>query len=185
MKVKRWCKAVTALAAAATVALLAAGCGSSSNNPPASGNASENPAQAAYRFASCMRSHGVANFPEPHVSSHNGSTAVSIAIVGPQSSPSFKSALNSCHGILPGAQNDSPAQQRQHEQDLLAFAKCLRTHGLTDFPDPNTHGQLTREMISAAGIDLHQPAVLTAARSCVGVTHGAITMAMVQQAINR
>jgi hypothetical protein len=38
-------------------------------------------------------------------------------------------------------------------------------------------------MISAAGIDLHQPAVLTAAKACVGVTRGAITMAQIEAAI--
>jgi hypothetical protein len=66
----------------------------------------------------------------------------------------------------------------------LAFARCLRRHGLARFPDPNSQGQITRQMISAAGIDLHQPAVLSAAKACVGVTHGVITQADVDRAIN-
>jgi hypothetical protein len=40
------------------------------------------------------------------------------------------------------------------------------------------------EMIDAAGIDLHAPDVLPAARACVGVTHGQVTMADVEQALN-
>jgi hypothetical protein len=67
----------------------------------------------------------------------------------------------------------------------LAFASCLRAHGLTTFPDPNPQGQITGEMITAAGIDLHAPGVLTVAKGCIGVTHGAITLAMVERAINR
>jgi len=38
-------------------------------------------------------------------------------------------------------------------------------------------------MIDAAGINLHQPAALTAARACIGVTHGLINGAMVEHAI--
>jgi hypothetical protein len=176
-----------AAAAAAAAALIAAGCGSSSK-PPSTGGGSgapQNFVQAAYKFARCMRAHGVSNFPDPHVSTSNGSTQIAIRVVGPKGSPAFKTAQTACQGILPGPQSETPAQRHLHEQVLLAFARCLRSHGLTSFPDPNAQGQLTREMIAAAGIDLHQPAVLTAARSCVGVTHGVITMAMVEQAINR
>jgi hypothetical protein len=67
---------------------------------------------------------------------------------------------------------------------LLAFARCLRSHGVPKFPDPDSRGQLPLETVQAAGVDLHAPAVLTAARACVGVTHGQITMAQVEQAIN-
>jgi hypothetical protein len=178
--------AATAIAAAA---VLAAGCGSSS--PQTSSTAADQPqsiATAAYKYSACMRDHGVPDFPDPQVSSSGGQ--VSVRQMVPASagqSPQFKTAQKSCQSILPGAGNVNPAQaaaqQRAHKQVLLAFARCLRTHGLANFPDPNSQGQLTSQMISAAGIDLHQPAVLTAAKECVGVTHGAITIAQVQAAI--
>jgi histone H3/H4 len=38
-------------------------------------------------------------------------------------------------------------------------------------------------MVTAAGIDLHTPAVLAAANACVGASRGTITKADVQQAI--
>jgi hypothetical protein len=60
----------------------------------------------------------------------------------------------------------------------------LRSHGISDFPDPNVQGQLTLQMIRAAGVDLHAPSLLSAAKACVGVTHGAITIAAVVRAIN-
>ena len=60
---------------------------------------------------------------------------------------------------------------------MLAFARCLRSHGFPSFPDPTSSGELTHEMLASAGIDLHQPAVLQAADACVSVTHGVITRA--------
>jgi hypothetical protein len=39
-------------------------------------------------------------------------------------------------------------------------------------------------MIRAAGINLHAPDVLPAARACIGVTHGLITPNDVARAIN-
>ena len=45
--------------------------------------------------------------------------------------------------------------QEPRKQMLLTFAHCLRGHGVTGFPDPNADGQLTLEMISAAGVDIH------------------------------
>jgi hypothetical protein len=61
----------------------------------------------------------------------------------------------------------------------LAFARCVRNHGFPSFPDPTSDGQLSHEMIDAAGINLHQPAVLQAGDACVGVTHGLLTRAAV------
>jgi hypothetical protein len=55
---------------------------------------------------------------------------------------------------------------------------------MSDFPDPNAQGQLTLQMIGAAGVDLKAPSFLTAAKACVGVTHGQITLGLVAQAIN-
>lgn len=171
----------------AGAALLAAGCGASSH-PPASvggGKGQQSGIEAAHRYATCMRNHGVTNFPDPVISTSANSVSVKIAVpasVG--KSPAFQTAQTACQGILAALGNANPAEQRQHAQDLLAFARCLRAHGLTNFPDPNAQGKLTLAMINAAGIDLHQPGVLTAASACVSVTHGAITMANVEQAIN-
>jgi hypothetical protein len=134
-----------------------------------------------------MRAHGVTNFPDPKVSVTP--TQTRIAQVAPQSvvkSPAFKSANKACARLQPGP--GGPGGGSGHngpgKQVLLAFASCLRAHGLTTFPDPNPQGQITGEMITAAGIDLHAPAVLTVAKGCIGVTHGAITLAMVERAIN-
>jgi hypothetical protein len=62
---------------------------------------------------------------------------------------------------------------------LLAFARCLRSHGFPSFPDPTSSGQVTNQMLASAGINLNQPAMLQVADACVSVTHGLITKAAV------
>jgi hypothetical protein len=184
-------KTLLAAAGAAGLAALAAGCGSSSHNPPSGAGAQspENFASTAYKHAACMRSHGVPNYPDPHITA--SANKVAIQQVLPQSvadSPAFSDADKACRGLVPGLANESPtqiaAQQHAHAQVLLAFAQCLRGHGVQGFPDPTAQGQLTLQMIHAAGIDLQAPSLLTGAKACVGVTHGAITLAQVEQAIH-
>jgi hypothetical protein len=179
---------VARAAAIASLVLLATGCGSSSP-PSSSTQAPQDGATAAYKYAACMRNHGVQDFPDPQVTNRPDSTAIRQVV--PRSlvdSPQGKSAQKACRGILPGPSNVSPARQaaQQHarEQKLLAFARCLRRHGIPRFPDPTPQGLLTIQMVNAAGVDLHAPAVLPAARACIGTARGAITPADVERAVN-
>ena len=60
--------------------------------------------QKAVRFASCMRSHGVPNFPDPQVST-GPCGGVGVRIGGPRSGldpnlPAFKSAQQACGSII-------------------------------------------------------------------------------------
>jgi hypothetical protein len=93
--------------------------------------------------------------------------------------------MTACHHLLPdgGSPSRSAAQTQAQSAALLAFARCLRSHGFPGFPDPASSGQLTREMLANAGIDLHQPAFLQAADGCVSVTHGLLTKARVARFI--
>lgn len=181
---------LTAALAAAAAALLVAGCGSSNSPTTATTARSSGPQKsisAIYRFAACMRSHGVPNFPDPKVTQRPGGGSVAQAVPSQAvGTPAFNTAQKACQGILPPPQSQAQQarQEREHGQVLLAFARCLRTHGVPKFPDPNSQGGLSIQMVQAAGVDLHAPVVLTAARACVGVTHGQITIAQVQQAIN-
>ena len=175
-------------AAIVSLALLAAGCGASSPNNSNTGSPASFTA-AAFKYSSCMRDHGLSSFPDPTMTDHNGQqVAYLTATIPVDPSPAFKSAQNACRGILPPPINSSPTQlaQQRHtrEQHNLAFAKCLRNHGIPDFPDPDSQGQLTLEMVNAAGVDLHAPTVLTAAKACLGTTGGAITAADVQHALD-
>lgn len=134
-----------------------------------------------------MRAHGVPNFPDPQVStSAAGSVKVAVVAPGNPRSPAARSANKACDHILPGPQSSAQiaAQQHTREVDLLSFAQCLRAHGLSSFPDPTSQGQLSLQMITNAGVDLHAPQTLTAAKACIGASHGAITPADVERAVN-
>jgi hypothetical protein len=176
-------------AAIASLTVLAAGCGSSS---PASPNG-ESPASftaAAFKYSSCMRNHGLPSFPDPAMTDHNGQQVAYLTATIPiDPSPAFKSAAKACRRILPTPSNASmtqlAAQQSARARHVLAFAQCLRSHGIPDFPDPTSQGQLTLEMVNAAGVDLHAPTVLTAAKACLGTSDGAITAADLQRALTQ
>jgi hypothetical protein len=170
-------------AAIAAVTMIAA-CGSSpsspssSSGPPAQAQIQQEQ-QAAVRFADCMRSHGVSNFPDPSSDPHAFKEALDPTTAH---SPAFQPAVSACQYLLPrsGQQNNqSPPPSHAQITAELAFARCLRSHGFPSFPDPSSTGELTHEMLANAGINIHQPAVVQAADACVGVTHGFITRAVV------
>jgi len=172
--------------ASIVVAALLAGCGSSAPAPHAAGSASaqgltsaQGPKgqEAMLRFAGCMRSRGIAAFPDP------GTPAFKQAFAA--QSPAFRSAYPGCRRLLPGGgpQSENKEQSPAQIAAIVAFARCLRGHGFPTFPDPSTTGQLTHEMLAAAGINLHQPAVERVADACTGVTHGAVTTADVARFI--
>lgn len=162
-------------------ALLAAGCGSA-GPPKSTGQSSSNPGAAAYRYSDCMRSHGVTGFPDPRVSINGNHVSVIQALPpAAAASPHFKSAERACQGIMPGPGN-ARAEQQGHKQAFLAFARCMRARGVSGFPDPDPHGQITPAMLSASGVDLRSHAVYSAGIACAPVTHGLITAAQVRQA---
>ena len=171
-----------AAAAAIAAAIAIAACGS---NSPSSSSSGGHPTQAeiqqeqqdAVRFADCMRSHGVSNFPDPSTDPREFKQSLDPTTAH---SPAFRPALSACGHLLPrgGQSHSAPPSQAQITAEL-AFARCLRGHGFPSFPDPSTGGQLTHEMLASAGINIHQPAVVQAADACVGVTHGYITRAAV------
>lgn len=164
---------VAAIGAATAIAA----CGSHSTHPS---GAARPPSQAQVRqdmvsFSRCMRSHGVPDFPDPD------SPQRFKAALDPSSShaPAFQSAQTACRHLLPAsrAPRQSAAQARARVTAALAFARCLRGRGFPRFPDPTSTGEMSHEMLTSAGIDVHRPALLRAADACVSVTHGAITKA--------
>jgi hypothetical protein len=166
----------TAVIAAAALSLLTAGCGSGAST---SGAGAAQDGLVAY--SGCMRSHGVPNFPDP--TSSEGIPKDKI----PVGSPQFNAASNDCKHLVPvsGLGPQTGAQpMRTRLAAALAFARCMRDRGFPKFPDPTVEGQLTPQMVTAAGIDLHQPGVLQAGLACAPVTHGLITRAAVERAVN-
>jgi len=149
--------AVLALAALAGLALALAGCGGSSSpavahlsstkgsgsTSSASGGSSPesaaSPEQAGVAFAKCMRSNGVPDFPDPNAGGgfvfHPGGG------MNP-SSPAFEAAQAKCRKLLPGGGPPGPGSTTNPAPQTLArflrIARCMREHGVYDFPDPRT-----------------------------------------------
>jgi hypothetical protein len=173
-------------------ALLAAGCGGTVK-PPANSAAGApgNGVAAAYRFSRCMRDHGVTSFPDPVVHSSAGHESVGIAVTPAlTSSPAFSSAQKACQGIIPGSgpgggNGPSPQQVAAHVKGMVSFARCMRSHHVPTFPDPSTEGNVTPAMLSAAGVDLHAPAVRAAALACVPASQGQLTAAQITHALGK
>jgi hypothetical protein len=164
---------LTAVIAAAAVSLLSAGCSGGSSTIAAT-TTKQNVTLA---YARCMHSHGLPNFPDPNSS---GEIPKDQLIALDPSSPQFQAAQRACARIYPyRGPGQNSAQGPAHTAEMLAFARCIRSHGFPNFPDPTRSGQLTHEMVASAGINLHQPAVLQAGDACVSVTHGIITKAIV------
>ncbi len=157
--------------------LLAAGCGGGSSRTAATTARVSGP----LALSNCMHSHGVPNFPDPNSSGQIPKRQILAA--GP-SSPQFQSAERVCarrwpYGGSPGQNPGLPAQSPARTAAMLAFARCIRSHGFPNFPDPTSSGELNHEMVASAGINLHQPAVLQAGDACTSVTHGVITKTIV------
>ena len=171
---------------AAVFGALLTGCGGGGPTTQTSGAAgSQNLASAAYRYAACMREHGVTGFPDPHVVNRGGATEIRMmAPASAAASPAFKGAQKACAGIMPGPQSATEDAQQRHARvlGLLSFARCMRSHGVSNFPDPNTQGQIDQQTLAAAGLDIHLPSVIRAAMICVPASHGAVTRAAVAQA---
>jgi hypothetical protein len=169
---------IPSIVAAATVALLTYGCGGGS-----SPTAARKTQTGVLAYSHCMHSHGVPNFPDPDSSGAIPKDKIIPLANGTQ----FQRAETACLHVMPASglgPEQAAVPTRTRLADALAFARCMRARGLSSFPDPTAQGQLTPEMVTAAGVDLHQPGFLHAGLACVRVTHGLITRAKVERVVN-
>jgi hypothetical protein len=92
------------------------------------------PEEAMLAFARCMREHGV-DVPDPQV---DGNGRVTFRLARPRGNEhKFREAQEACGKYLENARprNLSPEQEQEMREAMLAFAKCMREHGV-DIPDP-------------------------------------------------
>ena len=88
-----------------------------------------------------MRSHGVPKYPDPTTS---GLVKESLQQLGVSSSR-FQSAQRACQHLLPNGGNGPSRAQVQYVRALsLHFAQCVRSHGVPNFPDPGSGGQVPK-----------------------------------------
>ncbi len=105
-----------------------------------------------------MRSHGVANFPDPDPDGGFSNTSQL------QSNPNYASADSSCKSLLP---NGGSGKGTQDESQLLQIAQCMRSHGVPNYPDPNPNPTVNpRVQLAQAGIDVNSPQFQAASQTC-------------------
>lgn len=154
---------VSLVPGAVVVGALVAGCGGASSSGSARNSGVTETRAAFVGYAACMRSHGVADYPDPQISGTANGVSVRITPGNANpNSPAFRSADRRCHHMLPNggvqAGPDSPAQQAQDR----GFADCIRSHGVSGFPDPGRDGVFTLPTT----INEQAPAFLDAMRAC-------------------
>jgi hypothetical protein len=119
-------------------------------------------------FSQCMRSHGITNFPEPsegHLLIHGERGRGGL---NPRSSQ-FEAAQKACQKLLPNGGVPTPQQAQQMQERALKFSQCMRTHGVSNFPEPSFEGgavKLTLKAGVAGGIDPNSPQFKNAQTAC-------------------
>jgi len=165
----------------AAVALAA--CGSSDpSTTTAASNSSASKNASGLAFASCVRAHGVPNFPDP---TSNGQGGIQIqqsqrSGSGPTTSvngvqvngPAFQGAMKDCQHYLPNGGHPTAAQTAQAKAKALAMSRCMRSHGVPNFPDPTFRTGpgggvgIGIQISNGSGIDPSSPAFQAAQKEC-------------------
>jgi hypothetical protein len=161
---------VVAGATLAGLTLVAGGCGGSSGakvahvgttsgaNGPRSSSASDPGDPRA--FSACMRSHGVPSFPDP-----DSSGRIHISSTIDERSPTVRAAYRACRSLAPSSLTNGNVPQQAQDQ-LLAFANCMRSHGVPAFPDPQVENGGIKISVKPGQIEPNSPVVTAATAAC-------------------
>jgi hypothetical protein len=122
-----------------------------------------------------MRSHGVTNFPDSpggaggfriQVQSGPSGTSVNgVAVNG----RTFQSAMQACRSYLPNGGHPTAAQTAKAKAQALAMSRCMRSHGVPNFPDPQFKsgpGGGIGVQLSGPGVNPSSPAFQAAQKAC-------------------
>ena len=158
--------------AGVSCAIAIAACGGSGARPSAS-STPYGPKNSPASLSRCMRAHGLSNFPDPVAGSGGEgfpegllvSSDGSLTVDGASfSGPALKSAEKACQEFLPPS-GPPPALSESQKLAALAFARCMRTHGVPDFPDPTFSGRGGKQIALGSG-NSQSPAFQHAAAAC-------------------
>jgi hypothetical protein len=136
---------------------------------PSPSSGAQTPVAGAVRFANCMRSNGVANYPDPSSSGR----PQSLNEIDPNS-PAFLTAYKACQKYASNGVGAPPEPSPAELRLALTFAQCVRKHGFPEFPDPLTTVSLQATFTLGRGMyflingtyHATSPAFMHAAKAC-------------------
>jgi hypothetical protein len=128
----------------------------------------------AVKYAQCMRTHGIPNFPDPNGEGtylFRGRTVNGVNIRVGLNSTAFVQANEACEHLLPNGGQPTTAQVEQMLVQTLKYVKCLRTHGVPNMPDPTVAkgGMISLRL----PLSHNSPQLLRAENACKSLALGA------------
>lgn len=115
------------------------------------------------RFAQCARAHGATGLPDPTVDAQGQPDFRQLKIaLGALPQAVQRAVGDSCQSIL-AALPPPPPPDAATLQALVAFAQCMRSHGIADMPDPDPQ---TGRFHLPSDIDTKSQTVINAYNAC-------------------
>jgi hypothetical protein len=136
----------------------------STNAPPAA-TAPQTPQsqqQALLAFSRCMRSHGASGFPDP-TQAADGSFGYGGLAQARKLIRDNKTAFDGCKSLLSQAGITGAQNVTKFRDAMLTFAGCMRSHGVSTFPDPNASGRFGGQL---KNLDRSSPTYEHALNAC-------------------
>jgi hypothetical protein len=180
----RW----TVLLGALVVVLLATACaqadagvptanGDTSPAPPDTTNTPppSDPADAALAYAQCIRENGYPEWPDPDP---EGRFVMRRDHGMSFNDPRRQAAMEACQDLRPPGHGGGMAigpgggAAAMDEETMLEFARCIRSNGVPEFPDPGAAGGGAVIIGPESGINHNDPTFQAAAQHCVTTVLG-------------
>jgi hypothetical protein len=128
------------VAVAGAYATIVAGCGSgghAASHATPSGMSNVQSQAIVRELTQCIRQHGVPNYPDMSYDPRTGKVHVPPGTRKPP--PSTMNACRSIASRLPPEGSNRPPTPAEMAK-LRELSRCMRQHGIADWPDPNANG---------------------------------------------
>jgi hypothetical protein len=83
-----------------------------------------------------VRSHGVPAFPDPNSAGQFNKTTLQQLSA---SNSQYQTATQGCAHLLPSSGGPTATEVRQEWTGMASFARCMRAHGESNWPDPTAY----------------------------------------------
>jgi hypothetical protein len=155
--------------------LMLTACSSGTAAPPiahltTSSESSPSPNDALHAAGECLRQHGLPNVPDPVVATDGpakGKGILDKSALKADADGVVSQAITACSAAIAAANiftsQGSSSISQEELRGRLALARCIRAHGVPNFPDPNP---TTGDVSPPPGLNKNSPSILAAIQAC-------------------